>query len=246
MGVDVDQPGLDFGDPVRIARGVGFAQQRVALEVGLQHDLDQAFRPVRGFLRETADAPARRDRDGSAFGRQLAADHPEQRRFADAVAADEADPRARHDLRRAVIDQEPSGKPDRDVGDGKHARVVTAAAAKRNRFVREKSPTAVAEQVAQPSWAIPGGSRCPGCAARPRDAGVGGRVELLRAQALLQPLAHGIADRSAGLAVDWFAVVYDSAVHGGFRCNSMSDLMPNQVAAAKMVSRQGRIAWPSS
>ena len=61
MGVDVDQPGLDFGDPVRIVRGFGFLQQRIALEVGLQHDLDQAFRPVRGFLRETADAPARRN-----------------------------------------------------------------------------------------------------------------------------------------------------------------------------------------
>ena len=40
-----------------------------------------------------------------------------QRRFADAVAADEADARAGHDLRRAVVDQKPSGNPDRYVGD---------------------------------------------------------------------------------------------------------------------------------
>jgi hypothetical protein len=34
------------------------------------------------------------------------------------------------------------------------------------------------------------------------------------AQILLQPLADGIADRSAGLAIDLFALVCDSAVHG--------------------------------
>ena len=52
MRVDVDEAGLDFGDPVRIVRGLGFAQQRVALEIGLEHDLDQAFGPVGRFLRE--------------------------------------------------------------------------------------------------------------------------------------------------------------------------------------------------
>jgi hypothetical protein len=36
-------------------------------------------------------------------------------------------------------------------------------------------------------------------------------------QMLLQPLADGIADRSAGLAIDLFALVGDSAVHGEFR-----------------------------
>ena len=63
VGVDVDEPGLDLGDPVRIVRGLGLAQQRVALEIGLQHDFDQAFRAVGRFLRKAADPPARRDRD---------------------------------------------------------------------------------------------------------------------------------------------------------------------------------------
>ena len=117
MGVDVDQPGLDFGDPVRIVGGIGFRQQRVALQIGLQHHLDQAFRPVRGFLGKAADTPARRNADTAGFGRQFAADRGKQRRFADAVAADEADARARHDLGRAVVDEQPSGDPDRDFGD---------------------------------------------------------------------------------------------------------------------------------
>ncbi len=38
--------------------GLRFAQQRVALKIGLQHDVDQAFRAVRRLLREAADAPA--------------------------------------------------------------------------------------------------------------------------------------------------------------------------------------------
>ena len=121
MGVDVDEAGLDFGDPVRIVRGFGFAQQRVALEVGLQHDVDQAFGAVGRFLREAADAPARRNRDAAGFERQVAADRVKQRRFADAVAADKADARAGHDLHGAVVDQKPPGDPDRNIGDGKHA-----------------------------------------------------------------------------------------------------------------------------
>ena len=48
---------------------------------------------------------------------RLAADRVKQRRFADAVAADKADARAGHDLRRAVVDQKPPGNPDRNVGD---------------------------------------------------------------------------------------------------------------------------------
>ncbi len=98
MGVDIHEPGLNVGDPDRIMRGVGFTQQGLALKVGLQHDRDKAFRAVGGFLGETADAPSWRDGDGAGLGRQLAADRVKQGRFADTVAADEADPRAGDDL----------------------------------------------------------------------------------------------------------------------------------------------------
>ena len=60
-------------------------------------------------------------RDAAGFGRQVAADRVKQRRFADAVAADEADARTGHDLHGAVVDQEPPGNPDRNISDGKHA-----------------------------------------------------------------------------------------------------------------------------
>ncbi len=73
VGVDVDQPGLDFSDPVRIVGGLGFLQQRVALQIGLQHHVDEAFRAVGRFLREAADAPARRQGNAAGFQRQVAA-----------------------------------------------------------------------------------------------------------------------------------------------------------------------------
>ena len=117
MRVDVDKPCLDFRDPVGIMGGLGFPQQGVAFDIGLEHNVDQALGAVGCFLCETADAPAWRDGDGAGLRRQLAADRAEQRRFADAVPADEADARARDDLRGAMIDQKPSGNPDRYVGD---------------------------------------------------------------------------------------------------------------------------------
>jgi hypothetical protein len=117
MGLDVDQPGLDFRDPVRIVGGLGFPEQRIALEVRFQHDFDETLRPVRRLLCKTADAPARRNRNDPGLGRQFAANRLEQRRFAGTVAADQTDARAGHDLRGAVIDQKPSGDPDRYVGD---------------------------------------------------------------------------------------------------------------------------------
>src|ERR1700694_1454998 len=46
MGVDVHEPGLNVGNASRIVRGLGFMQQRVALQIGLQHDIDKAFGTV--------------------------------------------------------------------------------------------------------------------------------------------------------------------------------------------------------
>ena len=117
MRVDVDQPGLDLRDPVRVMGGVRFPQQGIALQIGLQHDLDQALRAIRGLLCKTADPPARRQRDCARLDRQVAADRIEQRRFACAVAADEADPGAGTDLHGGVVDQLPAGNPERNVGD---------------------------------------------------------------------------------------------------------------------------------
>src|SRR4029079_7414085 len=121
VGVDVDEAGLDFSDPVRVARALGLAQKRIPLEVGLEHNLDQALRAVRSLLGEAADPPAARRRDAARLNRQFAADGAKQRGLADPVAADKANARARDDLHGTVIDQEASGDANGDVGEGQHA-----------------------------------------------------------------------------------------------------------------------------
>ena len=60
MGADIGEPGLDFGDPVRLGGGLRLGQKLRALAVGREHDLEQAFGAVGRFLREPADAAARR------------------------------------------------------------------------------------------------------------------------------------------------------------------------------------------
>jgi hypothetical protein len=50
-------------------------------------------------------------RDRAGIGLLLAGDHPEQRRLAGAVRADDADNAARRQLERQVVDQQPVAKP---------------------------------------------------------------------------------------------------------------------------------------
>jgi hypothetical protein len=96
--------------------GLGLAQQGGALEIGGKYHLNEALWPVGCFLREAADAPARRNGDLSGFGWNVAADGLKQRRLSSAVAADQADPRAGNDLRGGMIDQQAAGNAHRDVG----------------------------------------------------------------------------------------------------------------------------------
>ena len=118
---DIGEPGLDLGDAMRIVRGLGFGQQRGALAMRLQHDLDQAFRPVRRFLRQPADAPARRKLDVALLGRDVAGDDAEQRGLAGAVAADQADARAGRNARGGAFQQQAAGNADGEVVDDEHA-----------------------------------------------------------------------------------------------------------------------------
>jgi hypothetical protein len=53
---------------------------------------------------------------------------------------------------------------------------------------------------------------------------MGRQARGVRAKVLLQPFAYGVADRSAGLAIDLFAVVVDSTVHGRFRFLVISNI----------------------
>src|SRR4051812_28042885 len=126
MRADVGEPRLNFRDGVRIVRGLRFGKQALALAVRLEHDLDQALRPVRRFLREASDAPARGHFDMALLGVMLARDDVEQSRLAGAVAADETDARARRNAHRRILDQGPPGDSDGEVVEDEHGRGVLA------------------------------------------------------------------------------------------------------------------------
>ena len=118
---DIGEPGLDLGDAMRVLRGLRFRQQRRALAMRLQHDLEQAVRPVRGFLRQPSDAPARRDLDVALLGREIAGDDAEQGGLAGAVAADQADPRAGGNARGGAFQQLAAGNADSEIVNNEHA-----------------------------------------------------------------------------------------------------------------------------
>jgi hypothetical protein len=67
---------------------------------------------------------------------------------------------------------------------------------------------------------------------------MGRQTRGVRTKVLPQPFAHGVADRSAGLAIDLFAVVVDSAVHARFRFLVISNqVTQDQVIGMGIVSR---------
>ena len=134
MRANVGQTGLDLGDAMRISRGLGLAQQRVALRIGLEHDLDQAFGTVRRLLRKPPDAGARRQRELAMLDRHVARNGAKQRGLADTVTPDQADPRAIRNARGGAFQQQLAGNPQGDVIDHEHARYLAEAAARRNRI----------------------------------------------------------------------------------------------------------------
>ena len=106
MRFDVDEARVDLGDALGFARGFRLSHQRLALDVGGEHEVDEAFRAGRRFLIDAADARAFGNDDRAALGRELAADEAEERRLTSAVAPDEPDMRARGQRRGSVVDQE--------------------------------------------------------------------------------------------------------------------------------------------
>ena len=71
IGVDIDEPRLDFGDPMRIVLGLGLLEKMRALGIGLEHHLDQRLGSARGFLRQAPDGVARRPRDVAGLRRRV-------------------------------------------------------------------------------------------------------------------------------------------------------------------------------
>ncbi len=94
MSADIEEAGVNFGDAAGIGRDFRFGEERRALAVGREDEVDQAFRSARRLLLDAADAQAFRCDDFAALGRELAADQAEKCGLAGAVASDEPDMRS--------------------------------------------------------------------------------------------------------------------------------------------------------
>jgi hypothetical protein len=75
---------------------------------------------------------------------------------------------------------------------------------------------------------------------------VGRGTQGLRTQVLLQPFAHGVADRSAGLAIDPLVAVADSAIHNEFLHLSNLEMRKTNSSGWKLFRPDGPIASRSS
>ncbi len=114
MGIDIEEPRVDFTDTMRVMRLVGLVQERGALEIGGEHHLDRRRVAAGRLLLDGADAQAFLHADLAGIGLQLAEDEMQQCRLAGAVAPDEPDFPAGIDLRAGGLDQ---GAPADSVGE---------------------------------------------------------------------------------------------------------------------------------
>ena len=122
MRVDVGEPGLNVGDVMGIMCGVGARDEFGALEVGRQHEINQRRRAAGRLLLDASEPDARGQRNRPAFRRDLAADQPEQRRLAGAVAADEARARAAGHENAGMVEEQPVAEPIDEIVDREHRR----------------------------------------------------------------------------------------------------------------------------
>ena len=129
MGVDIDEAGLDVGDAMRIARRFRFREQGGALNIGGEHEIEQAGRAARRLLLDAAEPHLPRHRDRAGIGRKIAGDHVEQSGLAGAVAADEADMRAFRQSGGRFVEEDTRPEPEGQFIEMQHRRVLAQRAA---------------------------------------------------------------------------------------------------------------------
>ena len=117
---DFVEPGMDVGQPQSVVAGLGFGQQRGALDVGGQHGVEHGDAAAGRVLRHRADAVSAAQADAAAVGLDVALDQAQQGRFAGAVAADQADLPAVGHGRGGAIEQHALAVAEGEVIDVKH------------------------------------------------------------------------------------------------------------------------------
>ena len=119
-GTDLVEPGMDLGQPQAVVAGLVLGQQGGALDVGRQHGIQHRDVAAGRILRDRADAHAAGHVDVAAVGLDHALDQAQQRRFARAIAADQADLPAVGNGRRGAIEQDALAVAEGKVVDVQH------------------------------------------------------------------------------------------------------------------------------
>ena len=120
MGVDVHKAHLDFGDAVRVGRGLRLRHERAALLVGVEHEVDERARPARRLLLHAPQTGVAGQGDGAGFGAQLAGDHAEQGGLARPVAPHKAHARPIRQRGGRVVEKQPRTEPIGEIVDMEH------------------------------------------------------------------------------------------------------------------------------
>jgi|GEM_PF-4982204 len=111
---------MDLSDPHRILTGVSLAHQARALDIGLEHDIQEAGIAGWHFLEYKADAGAPADTDGAipaAAPEDIFSYYAQERRLAGPVASDKADFPAVRNLSGCALEKRASVDPERQVID---------------------------------------------------------------------------------------------------------------------------------
>ena len=127
VGADGQQAFVDFGQMVRVG-GFDFCQQGEAFLVAFQHGFQQRGAAAGGFLLHLSHAGAGGEADFAAVGVQVAGDGFQQRGFAGAVAADEADTLAGVDGQVGAVQQGAAAHADGEGGDCQEAHEAEGSA----------------------------------------------------------------------------------------------------------------------
>lgn len=118
-GVRADraQTVMDFAEPLG-RRRLGLRKQACALDIGRKHGVENRRLSRRRLLRHASEPDARGESERAAIEREFARDRLQKRRFARAVAADEADTPPRLEGEIGPREKRPASDADRRLAQG--------------------------------------------------------------------------------------------------------------------------------
>jgi hypothetical protein len=120
MRPDFGKPALDLADAIGVALGLGFAQKARVLWIGLEDGGKGRLLAAGRLLCHPADAGRALETHVARILLQLAADQPQERRLAAAIAADKADLVPGRNMRARPLQERPAADAKRDVVQVQH------------------------------------------------------------------------------------------------------------------------------